>query len=365
MKLRRLVLKNFRNVEHAEILPGPGFNILWGENAQGKTNILEAIYLLGHLKSFRSARNEDLIRRDTPFSRLTAEVSKGNIRHSVDLTIQGQGKSARVDGKTVAKSGEFLGWFSSVLFAPEEVGLARGFPAGRRALLDRAVFQADPTFLEAAREFQRLLKQRNRLLKEGNRSEQLAPWTEGLIVAGARVRLFRSRYLQRLVPLLRQTYRSITDGREEADLVCPSPGETEMELQDQLRMELKQRAVREFALGTTLAGPHRDDPYFTVNGQSLRVFGSQGQQRSFMLAFKTAQIMDLENHAGIQPVLLLDDMTGELDRKRQEYFFRFLRGRRGQVFVTTTELQSMANKGFCEIRSFRVNEGTLQDIDCQ
>jgi DNA replication and repair protein RecF len=361
MYLRRLVLQNYRNVIHAEISPGSGFNILWGENAQGKTNILEAIYLLGHLKSFRGARNEDLIRREAPFGRLSAEVEKGNIRHSISLTLQDQGKIVRIDGKTVHKSSNFLGWFPSVLFAPEEVSIVRGFPASRRALLDRAVFHTDPGFLEEARNYHRLLKQRNRLLKEGSRSEQLIPWTAGLIAAGARVRLRRSRYLRRLVPLLQETYRAITDGREEADLVYSEAGETLEQLEGRLRVEIEQRSGREMRLGTTLAGPHRDDPVFTVNGASLRVFGSQGQQRSFMLAFKTAQIMDLEDHAGIQPVLLLDDMTGELDRKRQEYFFNFLRGRRGQVFVTTTELQSMIDKGFCDMRSFRVVQGTLQE----
>ncbi|MEZ4600948.1 MAG: DNA replication/repair protein RecF [Syntrophotaleaceae bacterium] len=362
MHLRRLVLHNFRNVTQAELVPGPGLNILWGENAQGKTNILEAIYLLGHLKSFRGARNDDMIRRDTPFGRLCAEVEKGNTRHSIGLTLQEQGKSVQVDGKGISSSSDFLGWFSSVLFAPEEVSLVRGFPAGRRALLDRAVFQTDPVFLQEARNFHRLLKQRNRLLKEGCHGDHLIPWTEGLIAAGARVRLRRSRYLQRLVPLLQATYRAITDGREEADLIYPDQGEDIGQLEERLRGEIRQRSSRERRLGTTLAGPHRDDPVFTVNGHSLRVFGSQGQQRSFMLAFKTAQIMDLESHAGILPVLLLDDMTGELDRTRQEFFFQFLRSRRGQVFVTTTELHSMIDKGFCDMRSFRVVQGTL--LDC-
>lgn len=360
MHLRRLVLHNFRNVDQVEVFPYTGFNILWGENAQGKTNILEAIYLLGHLKSFRTTRNGELIRKGCPFGRVAGEVEQKDVRHTIGVVIQEEGKNIRVDGKPVTRTTDFPGYLRSVLFAPEEVGLARGYPAGRRALLDRAVFQADPAFLDRAREYQRYLRQRNRLLKEGSRPERLLPWSEGLVTAGARVRWMRIHYLQRLVPLLKDTYRAITDGREEADLIYPASVSTEHELQEQLRCELKRQTAQEIHTGTTLAGPHRDDIQFTVNGLSLRSYGSQGQQRSFLLAFKTAQIMDLERHVGCLPVLLLDDMTGELDRKRQEFFFQFLRERRSQVFVTTTDTQSILNEGFHDVRSFRVIQGTLQ-----
>ncbi|OEU50902.1 MAG: hypothetical protein BA871_16305 [Desulfuromonadales bacterium C00003096] len=365
MYLRRLVLHNFRNLEHAELLPDRRFNVLWGANAQGKTNILEGIYLLGHLKSFRGAPGSEMIRRQMPAGRLLGEVMCGGVLTTIELTFKGQQKSARINGKPVAKSSEFLGLFPTILFSPEEVSLARGYPAGRRALLDRAVFQADPPFLDRARAYQRCLKQRNQLLKEGCDAAQLSPWNENLILTGARLRLDRIGYLQRLVPQLQEIYRQITAGREEADLHYPTQAGTEEELREAFRKELEQAAAQERRLGRTLAGPHRDDPYFMVGGHSLRQYGSQGQQRSFMLAFKTAQIIDLEAKIGHQPVLLLDDMTGELDRQRQEFFFQFLRSRQGQVFVTATELQALCNKGFDDVRSFCVNEGNLQDVACQ
>lgn len=365
MYLRRLVLHNFRNLEHVEILPDKRFNVLWGANAQGKTNILEGIYLLGHLKSFRGSPGSEMIRRQMPAGRLLAEVMRGNVLTTIELTFQGQQKSARINGKTVSKSSEFLGLFPTILFSPEEVGLARGYPAGRRALLDRAAFQADPSFLERARAYQRCLQQRNQLLKEGCDTSQLSPWNENLILTGARLRLDRIGYLQRLVPQLQEIYRQITAGKEEADLHYPTPAGSEEELREGFRRELEQVAVQEKRLGRTLVGPHRDDPYFLVGGHSLRQYGSQGQQRSYMLAFKTAQIIDLETIIGQQPVLLLDDMTGELDRQRQDFFFKFLRSRQGQVFVTATELQVLCNKGFDDVRSFRVSEGSLKDVACQ
>lgn len=365
MYLRRLVLHNFRNLERVEVLPDRRFNVLWGANAQGKTNILEGIYLLGNLKSFRGTPGSELIRRHMTAGRLLGEVMSGEVMTSIELTFQGQQKSARVNGKSVTKSSEFLGLFPTILFSPEEVGLARGYPAGRRALIDRAAFQADPSFLERARAYQRCLQQRNQLLKEGCDAAQLSPWNENLILTGARLRLDRIRYLQRLVPQLREIYRQITAGREEADLQYPTPAGTEVELRERYRRELEQVTVQEKRLGRTLVGPHRDDPYFLVGGHSLRQYGSQGQQRSFMLAFKTAQIIDLETTIGHQPVLLLDDMTGELDRQRQEFFFQFLRSRQGQVFITATELQALCNKGFDDVRSFQVSEGNLQDVACQ
>jgi len=362
MYLRRLVLHNFRNLEHVEVLPDRRFNVLCGANAQGKTNILEGIYLLGHLKSFRGAPGSELIRRQTPAGRLFGEIVRGDVSMSIELTFQGNKKSARVNGKPVIKSSDFLGLFPTILFSPEEVGVARGYPAGRRALLDRAVFQADPSFLERARAYQRCLQQRNQLLKEGCTTAQLAPWNENLITTGARLRFDRNAYLQRLVPLLQETYRQITAGREEADLHYPAGVGREQELRESLQRELEQASAQEGRLGRTLVGPHRDDPYFLVGGHSLKQYGSQGQQRSFMLAFKTAQIIDLEEILGHRPVLLLDDMTGELDRQRQEFFFQFLRSRQGQVFVTATELQALCNKGFDDVRSFHVSEGNLEQV---
>ncbi len=244
MYLRRLVLHNFRNMENAEVLPDKRFNVLWGANAQGKTNILEGIYLLGHLKSFRGAPGSELIRRQTTAGRLLGEVMCGGVLTTIEITFKGQQKSARINGKLVANSSEFLGLFPTILFSPEEVGLAKGYPAGRRALLDRAVFQADPPFLERARAYQRCLRQRNHLLKEGCDSAQLSPWNENLILTGARLRLDRIGYLQRLVPQLRDIYRQITAGREEADLHYPIRGGTEEELREGFRQELEQTSAQ-------------------------------------------------------------------------------------------------------------------------
>jgi DNA replication and repair protein RecF len=361
MYIQRLFINDYRNIENVVIDPDPEFNVLWGNNAQGKTNFLEGIYLLGNLRSFRSARNEELIRHHKSGSRLIGNLICQGIQRRIELTINTAGKSAKVDGKEIKKTSLFMGYLRPVLFSPEEVGLIKGYPSGRRSLLDRAVYQADPSFLERAQQYERILRQRNQLLREGKDETEIAPWTEHLINAGARIRFDRQCFLGRLLPLLRETYRNITDGHEEADLFYSTSADDEEELRRFLRRELAKQRQRERDIGQTLAGPHRDDPLFMVEGRPLRVFGSQGQHRSYMLAFKTAQIMDLEKQIGESPVLLLDDMTGELDRQRQEFFFRFLLERRGKVFFTNTDIMALQKEGFQHARFFRVSQGTIQE----
>ncbi|BCR02938.1 DNA replication and repair protein RecF [Desulfuromonas versatilis] len=361
MYIKQIQYRAFRNIERAEFSPDTGFNVLWGDNAQGKTNLLEGIYLLGNLKSFRASRNGEFLPESTGTAHLSARVSSQQVERRLELSIVSTGKKVRIDGKDLRSSRDFFGHLRPILFSPEEVNLIKGSPAGRRALLDRAIFQTDPLYLERAQEFERHLRQRNLLLREGKPAQELAPWTEGLIRCGARLRWERARYLAEMTPRLREVYGGITDNREQADLVYREGEADEEALRERLREELDGKAERERRLGQTLAGPHRDDPLFLVDGRPLRLFGSQGQQRSFMLAFKTAQIMDLESRTGEPPVLLLDDMTSELDRHRQGYFFRFLLERRGQVFITTTDIQPLIKEGIHQGKFFRVRAGSLQE----
>jgi DNA replication and repair protein RecF len=364
MNIHRLTLCDFRNIEKVEISPDSGFNIFWGINAQGKTNHLEAVYLLGNLKRFRGARNEEMIRHGRELSRLKGEVDCQGVRRRIELQIECHGKTGRVDGKESRSTGSFLGHLRPILFSPEEVNLIKGSPAGRRDLLDRAVFQADAAFLGRAQEYRRLLRQRNCLLRENRSRVEIHPWSEGLIRTGARIRHDRFIYIDRLLPLLREAYRNIAGGGEEADLQYTAGAPSVEKLEEALRRELERAEDRERKMGQTLAGPHRDDHRFMVNGRLLRLYGSQGQQRSFILAFKAAQIMDLENRTGEPPILLLDDMTSELDRQRQGFFFRYLQARQGQVFITTTDIRSLIDEGFRQARFYRVSGGGVEE-DCR
>jgi DNA replication and repair protein RecF len=359
MILENLKLRRYRNLSDADIAWNEHFNVIYGRNAQGKTNLLEAIYLLGHLKSFRGGRGSELISHSEETAWIGAVVTLGEVNHRLDIGLHKNGRNPRIDGKTVQKLSQFLGYFRTVLFTPEELGNVKGFPAGRRALLDRAILQTDPAYLDRVQEYDRVLRQRNQLLKQQADDLQLAPWTEALVRAGSRIRHDRQVYLQRFSPRLSEVYREISGGMESAAVNYSIEDMPQADLTSHLATALQRLSAREKKLGLTLAGPHRDDLDFLVAGRSLRAFGSQGQQRSFLLAFKAAQVMDLEERFREPPVLLLDDLASELDSRRQEGFFNFLLKRRGQVFLTSAQAPLLGEPVLQTGSFFRVDQGMV------
>jgi len=362
MLLEKISLTNFRNLEQLEFGPDQRFNILFGRNAQGKTNILEAIYLLANLKSFRSTNNEDFITYNYDLCSVKGLIKCNNVHRNIDLIIDKRNKSVKLDGKKPLTSKEFYGLLRCVVFSPEEVSLLKGYPAARRAFLDRAIFQSSPLFFNIIIEYNRLLKQRNKLLKDGKNNREISPWTEGLIQTGSRIRIERLKYLNKIAPLLKETFSRITEGKEVVDLTFNFSEDSYESLAQFFREELLKLEPKEKSLGQTLSGPHRDDPLFLLNGKPIRQFGSQGQLRSFVLAFKVAQIMDIEQLIGESPVLLLDDMTGELDNLRQKYLFEFLLQQKAQVFITTTDIKSSFYKKMENGRFFMIDNGKIGKI---
>ncbi len=343
MLLNHLKVRAYRNLVDADLGWHEQFNVLHGCNAQGKTNLLEAIYLFGHLKSFRGARSIELLRHGAEAARLKADVNRGPARHQLEIRLHGNGRTPRVDGKTVQKLSDFIGHLRLVLFSPEELAVVKGYPAGRRALLDRAILQTEPGYLDKCQGYERILRQRNQLLKDQASERELAPWTEFLIKAGAEIREVRQSYISRFQPHLVSIYREISGDRERANILYSVADASRERLTESLAQELRSLASRERKTGQTLAGPQRDDIDFMLDDMSLRQYGSQGQQRSFLLAFKAAQMIDLEEEMKEPPILLLDDLASELDSVRQAGFFEFLRRRSGQVFLTTASLPAVAD----------------------
>ncbi len=359
MILQKLKLKSYRNLVEIDLTWNDHFNVIYGQNAQGKTNLLESIYLLGHLKSFRGARGQDLIKHTDETAWVGAVVKKGGVSHKLEIGLQKNGRNPRVDGKTVQKLSHFLGYLRTVLFTPEEMIKIKGFPAGRRALLDRAILQTEPAYLDRVQEYDKILRQRNNLLKKQADKEELIPWTEALTRTGSRIRHDRQEYLKKFKPLLLKVYKEITDGSETADLNYSVDEKSQQEMFDYMADSLERLHSRELKLGQTLAGPHRDDLDFQVNERSLRSFGSQGQQRSYLLAFKAAQVMDLEEKFREPPILLLDDLASELDSKRQEGFFSFLLNRKGQVFLTSAQQPRLSESVRKTAKFYKVDQGMV------
>ncbi|MEJ2200113.1 MAG: DNA replication and repair protein RecF [Desulfuromonadaceae bacterium] len=294
MYLEKIFISNFRNLSCIEIFPSKNLNVLYGNNAQGKTNILEAIYTLAFLKSFRGAKNDELILHAAEFSSIKATFVANKVRRKVNLTIEKKSKQVTIDNKKPQSSSEFFGVLKPILFFPDEIHILKGPPSGKRLLLDRAVFQTSPIYLNRVLEYNRFLKQRNKNLKEGKSNHPHDPWTEGLVSAGTYLRLERNNYLGRIIPLLREVYKHIAGDQEHPDICYPLLHQSEEQLAENFKLDLRRTAERENYFGQTLVGPHRDHIDFFINGFSLRQYGSQGQQRSFLLAFKIAQIIDID-----------------------------------------------------------------------
>jgi DNA replication and repair protein RecF len=359
MYIDLLKASTYRNFQNVHFRPGPGLNVIWGDNAQGKTNILEMLYLLGTLKSFKGGKNVDFIQQGKEEAHLQARIKKIDVENIIALDITPGCKKVLLNGKSVKSCLEYFSCLRPIIFSPEEVLIARGAPGTRRAMLDRAIFQADPKYLELVRAYDVGLRQRNRALLEKLPPAELFPWTERLILQGAAIRHERYQFLQQLIPKFRQAYQRICGAQESADMHYQAGDGCSKTLQEKLRRELAPLLRREMRLGQTLAGPHRDDIEFSVAGRPVRQYGSQGQQRSCILAFKTAQVMDIEERSGEAPILLLDDLNSELDRHRQDFYFEFLLSRPGQVFITTTDPQPFVARTLENASFFRVKNGRI------
>ena len=342
MRVLALHLRNVRNLAPLLLEPAPRFNVFSGDNGHGKTNLLESIYVIGALRSFRTQRLAELIAFGTTGASLEARVRRGELERRYQVDIRPRGRTARIDGKAVRTLARYFGGFNVVLFAPEDLAVPRGAPRDRPRFLDRAVFHHEPSFLEAARDYDKVLRSRNALLRDaegrlGARpAELLAVYDEQLARLGAAVVTARLAYLEALRPRFVAAFESITRTGLPADLAYRSELPPGPDLEARLAARLAAQRGRDLARATTSAGPHLDDLEFRLDGQPAAAFASQGQLRALVLAWKTAEMDLLQEVHGDPPVLLLDDVSSELDPDRNAYLFEFLAKRPGQCFITTT-----------------------------
>ena len=366
MRLCSLAVANFRNMCSVQMEPGEHFNLLHGLNGQGKTNLLEAIYLLGCPRSFRTSRLPELVRHGERQSQIQGTVKSGGIENNLRLLIEAAGRKVEIDGKAVYKASELHGKLNSVVFSPDDTGMVRMGPESRRRYLDRAVYMGDSGYLHCWQSYQRILKQRNQLLKNSDRTG-LDVWTEKLAETGAEVIDRRLRFVAVLDGKLQKYYATIAGDMESSRLIYSPEGIHSTE-REQIREELvelfkrQQRADERY--GTTTAGPHRDDLTFVLDGHPLKAFGSQGQQKSFVLALKMAEMDNLQDIFDEAPLLLLDDMSSELDARRNHNLMEFLTNREIQVFITTTERSPALLAAAPNCAVFHVEDGNLTFEGC-
>ncbi|MFM7448817.1 MAG: DNA replication/repair protein RecF [Leptolyngbyaceae cyanobacterium] len=362
MYLKTLHLQQFRNYVEQWVGFDAAKTILVGDNAQGKSNLLEAIELLALLRSHRTSRDRDLVKTGEVSGQITAHLERDSGIVELAMTLRSNGRrTVAVNGESLRRQLDFLGYLNVVQFSSLDLDLVRSGPEQRRHWLDSLLIQLEPVYAHLLQQYTQVLRQRNALIRAshktqvqvnapflaqtqalaGHDSMQLGVWDAQLAVTGTRVIRRRARAIQRLIPLAQKWHGAISGQREEllityAPNVCLEPNEPEA-IQQAFLAKIQERAIAEQHQGTTLVGPHRDEIELTINGTSARQYGSQGQQRTLVLALKLAELSLIEDVIREPPLLLLDDVLAELDLNRQNQLLETVHDR-FQTLITTTHL---------------------------
>jgi DNA replication and repair protein RecF len=353
MNVVALQLEDFRNYASLRIEPGPGLNIVFGRNAQGKSNLLEAIYILATSKSTRVSKDAEMIRFGCDHARVTADVVREkNIDTEIEMYVSlSEKKSARLGGVRHTKLAEVIGQLNAVLFESGDLEIIRGDPAHRRRFLDLEIAQTSPRYVHALGAYRKTLEQRSRLLRDlrdGRASsaarDVLPAWNSQLALHGARLIERRRQFLSRLHVLAEEIHASLSDNRDALTLSYqPSfpidNAADESAIEGRFLEALATVDDEEAIRGVTLRGPQRDDISFAVNGQECRLFGSQGQQRTVALSLKLAERRLIEELVGEPPILLLDDVLSDLDDTRRRHLFDLVAQAGSQTFLNCTNLR--------------------------
>ncbi|MDO4620137.1 MAG: DNA replication/repair protein RecF [Lachnospiraceae bacterium] len=359
MYVKSLDLDNFRNYRSLSIEFDRGINILYGSNAQGKTNILEAVCLAGTTKSHRGSKDRDMIRMGEEESHIRMFIDRRGIDYRIDLHLRkNKAKGAALGGVPVKRAAEIFGLVSLVFFSPEDLNIIKNGPAARRKFLDQLLSGIDRLYLNDLTTYSKILSQRSALLHElqyhPDRMGELDVWDLQLSVVGERIIAAREEFLKKFNETAAQKHASLSGNKERLELLY-EPNTKKGQLEERL---LKNRDS-DLRMKLTGAGPHRDDILIRADGMDLRTFGSQGQQRTAALSMKMAEIVTIEKEKGEMPVLLLDDVLSELDSDRQRALLSSIRDT--QTLITCTGLDDFVQNSFQADKLFYVEQGTIKD----
>ncbi|HUK65344.1 MAG TPA: DNA replication/repair protein RecF [Anaeromyxobacteraceae bacterium] len=342
MRLLAVEVQDFRNIASARIEPSPRATLLVGQNGQGKTNLLEAIYFTCTLRPLRAARLGELVRFGAERAVVEARVLGPGGERRLGVEVTAQARQARIDGKPQQRLDSYFEGLAAVCFSPDDLMLVKGGPEARRRFLDRAAFNRWPAFLGEARDYLRALRARNAALRNSS-PEVEASFRTPLVRLGARLLRRRLDLVAELAPRFEAAYRQISGPRAPSARVAYRGGAhlevrgDEEALACRLADLLEARALRDRERGFTSAGPHVDDLAIELDEHGARPFASQGQQRALVLALKVAEIENLREALGRPPLLLLDDVSSELDPEKNHFLLAYLGSLSGQAFLTTTD----------------------------
>lgn len=361
MIARELILKNFRNYSEQKIVFGDGVNVFYGKNAQGKTNILEAVSLFSGTRSHRGSKDSELINFYADDSSLELSFNSRERDFCSEIFLsRGKKKKIRINGVNKRSISSLAEVFGVVMFTPEDLNVIKGSPSERRKLLDSAISSVKPAYLNALITYNKVLENKNKLLKaEKPDRDMIILWNESLCENGARIISYRNSFIEVLKPVIKRFHEKISGGEElfvSYKTVCDN-ALCENDIKELLIKKTTDGIEKEILSGVSLYGPHRDDLEFFINGRDVKTFGSQGQQRTVVLGFKLSQIEITKQIKGEYPVLLLDDILSELDSVRRSYLLNKIRDH--QVLITCTEADEL--KTFGDVKLFEVSDGSVSD----
>lgn len=358
MIIKSLELENFRNYDSLQLFFDEGTNILYGDNAQGKTNVLEAIYVSSTTKSHKGSKDKEIINFSKEEAHIRTFLSKGDMDYRVDMHLRkSKSKGIAVNGQRLKKAAELLGLLNVVFFSPEDLSIIKNGPSGRRSFVDMELCQLDKYYLYNLNQYNKIINQRNKLLKDfyysSDLKDTITVWDSQLITYGKQIIERRFQFVDQLNEIIVQIHNNLSGQKENLKIVY----EPDV-VGENFERELSSGMERDMKLKFTGTGPHRDDFAFLVNGIDIRKYGSQGQQRTAALSLKLAEIELVKQITKDNPILLLDDVLSELDSNRQNYLLNSIGDI--QTIITCTGLDEFVNNRFEINKVFKVVNGTIE-----
>ncbi len=363
MNIENHVIKNFRNIEHIEIEPVNGINVIYGENGHGKTNIIESIWLFTGCNSFRTRKNTELIKKDSDFSEINTDFFSFDRPQTAKLVISSQ-KEAYLNGIKQISPRKFLGEFQAVVFSPSVLSVIKDGPSEKRKFLDIAISLVKPNYAVLLSKYNKAVFQRNALLKQINQTSKgedlLFAFDEEIARYGGRIIEYRLKYIEDLKEFSADVYREISSDREQMEIAyinsLKETGNNAGEWSELLYNECVKNHKKDVFRLATSVGPHKDDLNIMLSGMDARSYGSQGQQRSCALSLKLSEASIIKKYSGEQPIALLDDVMSELDGKRQKYLIKYFDG--WQVFVTCCDRSHL--RKIKSDKTFKIADGKVK-----
>lgn len=362
MKINSITLENYRNIKELSV-DFDDVNIIWGENAQGKTNLLEAIYLFSGAKSFRGAKDKELVKFDCDYAKMKLDFFANGREQTAEISIKDR-KTVTLNSIKKRSSTELGDEIKTIIFSPDHLNMIKEGPNERRKFIDGALCQIKSNYRTLLKNYSRTLVQKNSLLRNAESVDEVAPmlevWDVNLANLGAKIIYQRIMYLKAIKPYLKDIFEGISGGKEDIELVyigADTYTDDVNDIEQRLYNKIKSHRKIDVLNHTTTKGPHRDDIEIMINGRSVKSFGSQGQQRSSVLALKLAEAILLREMTGENPIALLDDVMSELDEKRQDYILNHIKDL--QIFITCCDKETVLRlkKG----KTFHIANGALSE----